>query len=156
LLNIRVEGDAELIRRFEGMSDEMRKALRAKTQILAYALQAKVTSKLHGEVLNKQTGALSRSIDNRVESNPTNVKGYVFSSGDVKYAARWEFGTGPYDIYPVKAKVLAFMIGVKQVFAKHVRNPGNEPRSFMRSSIADIKDEIVEGLTAALRQALKK
>ena len=161
MINIQIRGDRELIARFDALPEKMRHALKAKTQTLAYALQRKVVSeKLSGQVLKRVTGALARSIDQRVEEQGSAVKGFVFSSGDVKYAGIHEFGgkTPPHVILPVKAKALAFMMGGKQVFAKRVNHPGSQmpERSFMRSSLADMRGEIVEGLTQAVKEATRQ
>ena len=90
----------------------------------------------------------------------TRVVGKVASSGDVKYAGIHEFGgkTPAHDIYPDKAKALAFMIGGKQVFAKVVHHPGSQmpERSFLRSSLSDMRQEILDGLEFAVKGALKQ
>lgn len=112
-----------------------------------------VADKLQGQVLHHRSGALSRSIQQNVETNDTTTTGRVYSSGDVKYAAIHEFGgqTPPHDILPTKAQALAFMIGGEQVFAKIVHHPGSKipERSFMRSGLYDMADEIVQGIKEA-------
>lgn len=112
-----------------------------------------VADKLQGQVLKHRTGALGRSIQTEIRQDGATTIGRVFSSGDVKYAAIHEFGgrTPPHDIFPSKAEALAFTIGGKQVFAKVVHHPGsNMPeRSFLRSSLADMTEEIIAGLREA-------
>lgn len=126
----------------------------AKVRVLTTNLQAHVVGdKLQGQVLNHRTGALSRSIQQSVESSGGITTGEVYSSGDVKYAAIHEFGgtTPAHDILPNKAEALAFMIGGQQVFAKVVHHPGSRmpERSFLRSSLADMADAIVDGIREA-------
>jgi phage gpG-like protein len=117
-----------------------------------------VQDKLNGQVLNQRSGKLARSIQQDSHTDGDEVVGEVFSSGDVKYAGIHEFGgkTPPHDIVPSKASALAFMLGGKQIFAKIVHHPGSviPERSYLRSSLADQADEIVEGLKeAAIRGA---
>lgn len=163
MISIQIHGDRELIARLDALPEKMRKALAGKTRILAQALQDHVTEqKLSGQVLNIVTGKLTRSIDNRVEESGTAVKGFVFSSGDVKYAARHEFGfDGP-------EEVSAHTRTIKQAFGRALSEPktiairafarqAHTPeRSFMRSSLADMRGEIVEGLTQAIKEATRQ
>ena len=154
LLNVTVTGDRELIARLCAMPSKVHEALLRKMTELDLNLEAKVKDKLSGQVLNVRTGALRRSIFGTVQGTPVSVVGKVASSGDVKYAAIHEFGgtTAPHDILPNKASVLAFMMGGKKVFAKIVHHPGSKmpERSFLRSSLGDMKDEIIAGLSAAV------
>ena len=160
MLNITVTGDRELISRLAAMPDKVHRSLLRKVTALALALEAKIKEKLSGNVLNVVTGALRRSIASAVEDTPTKVVGRDFSSGDVKYAAIHEFGgkTGAHDIIATKAQALAFMMGGKQVFAKSVHHPGSNipERSYMRSSLGDMRAEIVDGLKQAVRDGLAK
>jgi phage gpG-like protein len=133
-------------------------ALRRKVYSLSLRLEAHVKStKLSGQVLNVVTGRLRRSIHNRVTSTSSSVHGHVGSSGDVKYAGIHEFGgkTPAHLILPSKADALSFMVGSSRVFAKQVHHPGSQmpERSFLRSSLRDMKTEIVNELTSAARSA---
>lgn len=138
---------------------EVIQAVAQKVRALTINLQRLVVAgKLQGQVLNHRTGALGRSIQTDVQTSGDTTTGKVFSAGDVKYAAIHEYGgrTAPHDIYPDKAEALAFMIGGQQVFAKHVRHPGSQipERSFLRSSLNEMADEIFAGIReAALRGA---
>jgi phage gpG-like protein len=109
---------------------------------------------LSGQVLNVKTGRLRRSIFNEVTDTSTAVTGKVASSGDVKYAAIHEFGgkTPAHEILPNKAKALAFVMGGKQVFAAVVHHPGSvmPERSYMRSSLHEMEQEIRDGIRAAV------
>lgn len=125
-----------------------------KVRLLTLELQRHVVAdKLQGQVLKHRSGALGRSIQMDVRRQGDSTTGKVFSSGDVKYAAIHEFGgrTPPHDIYPVKAEALAFTIGGQDIFAKVVHHPGSviPERSFMRSSLADMTDQIIAGLREA-------
>jgi phage gpG-like protein len=71
----------------------------------------------------------------------------------VKYAAIHEFGAviPPHEIVPDKAKALAFLVGGKQAFAARVNLPAvtMPERSYMRSSLAEMADDIRDELTKA-------
>jgi phage gpG-like protein len=161
ILNVVITGDRELIRKFESMPAAVRSALAIKVQELALRLEAYIkTSKLDGQVLRRITGRLSRSISNKVMVEEDLVLGTVFSSGDVKYAAIHEFGgqTSPHIIEPKNASVLAFMMNGKQVFARRVHHPGSKmpERSFMRSSLRDMSEEISLGMKESVVQAIQQ
>jgi len=160
LLNIGVTGERELVARLGAMPQKLHDALLRKVTVLALKLEAKVKGKLSGEVLNVKTGALRRSIFSEVDDNVTSIIGKVASSGDVKYAAIHEFGgkTAAHDIIPSKAQALAFMMEGKMKFASVVHHPGSvmPERSYLRSSLADMKQDIIDGLTQAVQEGFKK
>jgi HK97 gp10 family phage protein len=160
MLNVQLIGDRELIQKFEAMPSRVHDALLKKVTALALMLQAKVQSeKLSGQVLHVVTGALRRSIFQSVEDSSTKVIAKVASSGDVKYAGIHEFGgTIPaHEILPNKAKALAFLVGGKQVFAARVMMPAVQmpERSFLRSALTEMSDQIKDGLREAVREGLK-
>ena len=80
------------------------------------------------------------------------------TSPDIKYAAIHEYGGAipPHQIVPDKAKALAFILGGKQAFAARVNLPAiaMPERSYMRSSLAEMADEIGEGFSEAMADAL--
>jgi phage gpG-like protein len=140
------------------MPERLRQALADKANTLATELQAKVQQKLAGTVLNARTGALARSIVATIDDASANVSVTIASNGDVKYAAIQEFGgtIPPHEIVPVKAKALAFILGGKQMFAARVSIPTVTipQRSYMRSSLAEMADEIREELQEAVAEGL--
>lgn len=161
MLNVTLVGDRELIARLDAMPSRLQAALRRKVTELALKLEHKVkTGKLMGQVLNRRTGKLARSIQNKVEASSAGVIGKVYSSGDVKYAAIHEFGgkTPPHVIEPKKAQALAFVINGKQAFFRRVNHPGsNMPeRSFLRSSLTEMRPAIVQGLHETVVEAVRK
>lgn len=158
LFNATLVGDRELIQRLTALPSTVRKALIDKINILLIQLQQHVVvDKLHGQVLHQRSGRLARSIQTRIEATAAAVFGFVFSAGDVKYAAIHEFGgkTPPHDIYPVKAQALAFAVGGQLRFAAVVHHPGSQmpERSFMRSSLADQAESIDAGLRQTVLEA---
>ena len=169
IVNVTVSGDRELIERFHEMPAAVNQALYVKVMMLALKLEKLVkTGKLNGQVLNRITGALSRSIHNVVDRNKEAVIGRVFSSGDVKYAGIHEYGgtTKAHIIEPKKANVLFCgkaggpqgQAGPYKVFAKRVNHPGSKmpERSFLRSSLHDMSTEISMGLKEAAIAAVRK
>ena len=142
----------------------MPEKVRARLERAVYSLAERlrnhiIQDKLLGQVLNRRTGRLGQSIQQKVDSSATSITGTVYSAGDVKYAAIHEFGGHiPAHIIEAKnAQALAFVMGGKQVFAKRVNWPGATmpQRSFMRSSLADMKDEIVQKMTQAVQESTK-
>ena len=106
------------------------------------------------------SGRLGHSIQQKVDSSPTSVTGTVYSAGDVKYAAIHEFGgkTAAHEIVAKNGQALAFMMGGKQVFFKKVNHPGSTmpERSFLRSSLGEMKDEIIGGIREAVAEGTRK
>jgi len=141
------------------MPDRLRDALSSKANRLAAELQVKIQQKLAGTVLNTKSGALARSIAATVDDSSANVSVSIATSGDIKYAAIHEFGgtIPPHEILPDKARALAFAIGGKQVFAARVNLPAiaMPERSYMRSSLAEMADEIRDELSEAVVEAMQ-
>ena len=142
------------------MPSTLQAALYQKVSYLALKLEAKVKQKLSGDVLNVRSGNLRSSIQNKVEQSSHSVIGKVYSSGDVKYAAIHEFGgtTKAHVIEAVNGKALAFVMNGKQVFVKRVNHPGSKipERSFLRSSLADMAEEITQELHRTVLDTLRK
>ena len=140
------------------LPERLRDALSNKANALAAALQAKVQQQLAGGVLNMRTGALGGSIVVAVEGSPATVSARVATSCDIKYAAIHEFGgiLPPHQIVPGKAKALAFAVGGKQAFAARVMLPAitMPERSYLRSSLAEMADEIEDALSEAVRSTM--
>ena len=141
------------------LPDRLRDALADKVNMLAVALQAKIQQKLSGEVLNQKSGALKRSIVIAIDDSSASMTASLAVSGDIKYAAIHEFGgvIPPHDILPDKARALAFAVGGKEVFAARVNLPAiaMPERSYMRSSLAEMADDIREELSEAAAEAME-
>jgi phage gpG-like protein len=136
------------------MPERIAAALAAKANALAAELYAKVQQKLSGDALNRKGGALAGSIGVTIDDTSTGVSARIAASADVKYAAIHEFGgtVPPHQIVPDKAKALAFLLGGKQTFAARVLMPTvtMPERSYMRSSLAEMADEVRDELTGAV------
>ena len=98
-----------------------------------------------------------RSIVVTIDGSSAGISASVAAAAEVKYAAIHEFGgtIPPHQIVPDKAKALAFAVGGKQAFAARVNLPAISmpERSYMRSSLAEMTDEIRQGLSEAVGEA---
>ena len=155
---LQLEGLEETSARIEGYPAALQAALSAKAAELAAALADLVKSdKLAGGALNSRSGALSDSITASVSASADGVVASVSSEGDVKYAAIQEYGgkTSAHEILPAKADVLAFIVGDAQHFARRVEHPGSviPERSYLRSALEDMKDEMLAVFTDVVAQA---
>jgi phage gpG-like protein len=132
-------------------------ALLGKADALRGALEARIQQKLSGEILQTQSGALAASIISSIENDGSDTSVSISSTG-VPYAAIQEFGgkTAAHDIVAVKAKVLEFSAGGGQVFARSVHHPGSTipSRSYLGSSLAEMRDEIESGFKQAVLESL--
>ena len=139
--------------------ERIRAALVAKAGVLAAKLQAKIGQKLSGEVLQMKSGALAGSIGVTIEETSGGVAVRLATSADVKYAAIHEFGgvIPPHEIVPDKAKALAFLVGGRQAFAARVNLPAiaMPERSYMRTSLAEMADDIRDELAATAIEAIQ-
>lgn len=149
-----------VILRFERMPVALRTELRGEIVSLTQQLAARVRENLSGRVLNKRTGALYNAIRSEMVENVGTVYGRVYvdpSSPAARYAAAHEFGvtTSPHVILPVGAAALHFFIDGHEVFARRVNHPGSKipERSYMRSALDDMRDQIVARLTGAATRA---
>ncbi|MFZ3310179.1 MAG: hypothetical protein WA280_12510, partial [Xanthobacteraceae bacterium] len=101
---------------------------------------------------------LARSITTTIDDSSTDVSATLATSPDIKYAAIHEYGgmIPPHQIMPDKADALAFLVGGKLAFAARVNLPAiaMPERSYMRSSLAEMADEIEENLSDAVAEVL--
>ena len=155
---IGLDGLDEASARFDALPAALGAVLAAKATQLADALADRVRNdKLAGGVLNMRSGALRDSIATEVEADADGVFATVGSVGDVKYAAIQEYGgkTAAHEILPTKARALAFIAGGAATFAHRVEHPGSliPERSYLRSSLGEMSDEIVSALADAAAEA---
>ena len=156
MLDVSLNDDASAA--LAAMPERVRDALSSKANALAAELQGKIQQKLAGAVLNARTGALARAIVTTIDDSSANVSVTIGASGDIKYAAINEFGgtIPPHQVVPDKARVLAFVVGGKQAFAMRVNLPAiaMPERSYLRSSLGEMADEIKDELSEAVAEAL--
>jgi len=159
MLTVQLTGADALQSRLATAPATIHDTLTAKAADLAERLRAHVADdKLSGQVLQARSGALRASIAAQVDDNDGQVVARVFSAGDIKYAAIQEYGghTAAHDIVPSKAKALAFLVHGNPVFAKIVHHPGSQipARSYLRSALADMGDQIIAEFRDAALDAL--
>lgn len=161
MLNVQITGDKELIARLDAMQDNVRAALFKKVWSLSAKLENKIKNeKLSGQVLNVVSGALRRSIGSDVEQDGSKVIGKAIQSGDVKYGAAHEFGFEGDVTVAAHTREVDNIFGREvdprtqfiKAFTRHVKMP---EKSFMRSSLNDMREEIIKGLTEAVRKGLE-
>jgi phage gpG-like protein len=115
--------------------------------------------KLTGGVLQTHSGTLAASILSSIDEDDESGTRITISSTDVPYAAIHEFGgkTAAHEIIATNAKAMAFPGGGDIVFAKHVHHPGSAipPRSYLASSVSELRDEIESGFKHAILDALR-
>ena len=159
MLSISITGGERTAGRFRHMPDDVRRALHAKIMKLTLQLEAHVKNdKLSGQVLHTRSGRLKRSIKSEVVDRGSIITGKVVSTG-VPYAAIHEFGgrTQAHEIVATKAKALSFIMGGKRVFFRRVHHPGSvmPQRSYLRSAMDDMHQQIVDEMAAAVREAVR-
>lgn len=153
-------GGKELVARVGRLDSVVKGALRQSITKLSIKLQRLVKQKLSDNVLRVRTGRLRRSITCKVDEQTWQIIGTVGTN--VEYAARHEFG------FHGTENVRAHLRMMKQAFGRPVKNPRkimvqqhsrtvNTPaRSFLRSSLADMQDEIVADMQSAITAAVKE
>ncbi len=156
-----LDGLEEASSRLDGYPEALGAALAAKAAELAAALADRVkTDKLAGGVLAVRSGALQASIEADVSIEDDGVRATVGANRDVKYAAIQEYGgkTAAHEILPVKAKALAFLASGALRFARKVEHPGSviPERSYLRSTLDEMSDEIVDALADAAAVSLER
>lgn len=164
-LTFEVSGDRAVIGRLTGMTQRVYGALEVTITRLVYQLSARVRAKLQGPVLKHRTGALSASIKEVVQANPGSIVGRVFSDGSVKYARIHEFGgvihhPGGTAYFTDRATGLArFISNARATPAMPRTRPHAIPmpeRSFLRSSLTEMVQQIRDAIDKAARAAAKE
>lgn len=79
-------------------------------------------------------GELRRNWNVRYENTPKGVTGVIANS--TQHIWPLIDGARPHVIEPHTARVLAFRVGGKTVFARRVHHPGNQPNHFIEQALA--------------------
>ena len=160
-ISVYLVGDTAVEARLDALPDKLRKALRSKIHALTLNLEGHIKAdKLSGQVLNVVTGRLRRSIFSKMDETETEIVGTVASSGDVKYAGRHEYGFSGVETVQAHNRTIKQAFGreisPKTVHVKQFERHANTPeRSFMRTALADQRDEIKAGIEKAIVEALQ-
>jgi phage gpG-like protein len=156
MITYQQRGGEQVQKFFETFADGAKQRLYLRIQELSLKLQRHVIEdKLSGQVLKVRTGTLRRSINRRVTMSDTSIQASVGTN--VKYARIHEYGfTGPEQVKAHLRKItMAFGKPLKEPRTVNVRaftRQMNLPeRSFLRSALADMTGEILDGMTAAVK-----
>lgn len=155
-----ISGDEAFIARLRVLAPKAFQALNNEVERLTYKLVGFIkTSKLSGQVLNRRSGRLSRSVNAAFSRTEAEIKG---SAGtNVAYAKPHEYGFhGTVNVREhLRLQKMAWGRELKEPKHVTVRSHSmkmNLPeKSFLRSALADMKPEIRERITAVLNQVVK-
>jgi hypothetical protein len=149
------EQAAEQLR--QGAPGIIERIIRSSNKAMFEVQQHIQRDKLSGQVLHQRSGKMIASIRviMAVFDGEKITAGVQGAGGPAWYGRlHEETGTKPHDIFPVRAKALAFYVGGKLVFAKRVHHPGFPPRPFMAPGWdemrANTQARIQEGLNGIL------
>ncbi len=177
MLTAEIDKNSEFLVRLPVMAGKIRTNVVRATYKLAVMLQAYVVeNKLSGQVLNKITGHLQQSIQQRVQESPSEVTGEVYSAGDVKYAAIHEYGgtihhpggtaffigpTGqPFFVsnkFAAGGEHMSFINGHSDNFPRTKPHLIRMPeRSYLRTSLAENRQKINDTYQQAAVQGVKE
>jgi phage gpG-like protein len=153
-------GGAQLVKRINGLSPAMLAEVTREMRSIAVDLQRYVKDhKLSGQVLRNRTGTLRRSINQKVEVRGESVTAIVGTN--VVYGAFWEYG------FHGVEQVRAHQRTIDQAFGRpispvsfavraHSRNVNQAARSFLRSALADMRQQITNRLRSAVARGVRK
>ncbi|MDO5686756.1 MAG: HK97 gp10 family phage protein [Neisseria sp.] len=140
-------------------SPAIMREVKASIAALIIRLQRNVTDrKLSGQVLNKRSGTLARSIDQTLNADADRIIGEVGTN--LFYARVHEYG------YNGTANVKEHLRRVTQAWGKSLKQPKfatvraharavNFPeRSFLRTALEDLRPAIEQEITAAVERGL--
>lgn len=148
MISVQIIGTEKVVGKMKRLTDTARIRLLTEVNAIAAKLVRGVKeSKLTGQVLHVRTGRLRRSIHQTVRSSNTEVTGIVGTN--VVYAHAHEYGFEGDE--SVRGHLRRAKSGKKfpvRPFTRHVNLPA---RSFLRSALQDMKAEIRQRLTAAMR-----
>ena len=161
MITVQITGRDTLMAHISEMPMKVRTRVFATVSKLALQLQDHVKNdKLDGQVLNHITGHLQSSIQQDVTQDADSVVGRVYSNSSVNYAGIHEYG------FHGAEQVQAHIRHITQAFGRsieprdvmvkaHTRMMNMPERSFLRSSLADMKDQIIADLTMAVKEACR-
>lgn len=158
MLKFEFIGGQEVVQKIQSIEPKIYESLVKTITRLSIRLQANIKSqKLSGQVLNTKTGTLRRSINQKVDQTPQSIVGIVGIGKEAqKYGVMHEFG------FTGVERVRAHLRQIKQAFGKpigaktinvsgHSRAVKYPERSFMRSALKDMNDEIIQELSKAVK-----
>lgn len=159
MISIEVYGAERVVAGLQLRVERVRVAVKSSLDIWATELAGYIkTEKLSGQVLNRRSGLLSGSVHPLTEDTERGIIGGAAAGAGVPYARIHEFGglIPAHEVVARNAKALAFTIDGITRFATRVQIPDVEmpERSYMRSSFDEKSPQGLEGLRAAVKEAL--
>ncbi len=153
MLSVEIEGADALEERFARLPGAIREALAQRIEDLAQRLEQRIKDNLSGAVLQAKSGTLRDSIEMRLEPSAAAL---VARS---KYAAAQEYGfVGEESVCAHSREIReAFgrAIAPKTVFVRAFSRAMDLPeRSYMRSALEEMQDEIAAALSDAVEEGL--
>ena len=160
MITAQLFGTEKLVAKFGRMGGSVQSSLQYTMERLAIKLTRHIKEdKLTGQMLKVQTGTLKRSINYRVTKGPQSITATVGTN--IIYARVHEYG------FSGTVTVREHLRTVKQVWGKpvtpfvqtvsaHQARRNIPQRSFMRSSLADMRSEIIERMSAAVKQTAQQ
>lgn len=159
MLNMTVAGAFEILRRLERVPGAMHAALVRKRDLLGDKLVAKIRANLSGGMLQVKSGRLLASVQVTKTDTQDLIQQEISVGEGVPYARILHDGgqTAAHDIYPTKAKALAFLVGNKMAFAKVVHHPGSKfpARPYAQQPLAEMRGEILAGVQEAVVEGMR-
>lgn len=145
-----------IISKLNGMPDRVHAKLLVAVSRLTYELEALTKSKLGGAVLQRRTGNLSHSIHSTITDTGTAVLGKV--SSNAKYAAAHEYGINREVMVREHLRMQTHAFGriinpIEVAVRSHSMRMNLPEKSFLRSSLEDMRTEITQALEAAVNGA---
>ena len=158
MITAKITKGEDLGKKFRDTIPNIQSGVQKEIMRLALKMTGKVMGKLSGDVLRVRTGRLRRSIHPEWDSR----QGYSGATvgTNVEYAAIHEYG------FSGSVQVKSFQREMTKAFGKpisptqvtvraHTRNVNMPERSFLRSTLREMKSEIEEGLQKAIAKELK-
>ena len=151
MIDISITGDSEVVTAFEKAGDMLRYQIVKATEVLAVEMQRRVKEdKLSDQVLHVRSGRLRRSINQEVTESASDVRAVVGTN--VSYGKLHEYG------YHGEVTVKEFIRTIKrkpgakrnmkranwkqQAVKSHTRKINLPERSFLRSTLKEMREEI--------------
>lgn len=158
-ISIEFTGREAVLARLGEAPAKIRTAAKSSLDIWATELAGYIKAeKLSGQVLNRRSGALSRSVYPDKRETADTISGGARAGNDVPYAKIHEYGglIPAHQVVVKNAKALAFTVGGMLRFAHSVQIPDVQmpERSYMRSSLREQAPEGINELRAAVREAI--
>ena len=147
MIKAEVLGGNAVIAKLENYPVAFQNRLERVIKRLAVDLQIYIKAhKLSGQVLKNRSGTLRRSVNQQVKKTGNDVIATV--GANTPYAGRHEFGfTGTENVKAFIRNVKGKPQSVKG-FSRHINYPAH---SYMRTGLADMKDEILASMKTAIK-----